>query len=297
MDGDHNPASCQTYLEYLGIAGATKDCAQAVEQLLHYDREITETLILTVERGTNARHALLLTDNFGGQIAIKSGFSSGYGGGGPRGFSATLALLHWHGVKLDEISIDAEMLERLDASALTLGDLEAIAAARRVQPQTLWDYVLEQDDFGRDTINPWRDREPVIPFAILDDRLAAAAREFWDDPDGKLMKAHRLLEETIRKKACISIEDAASGGPARMYAAAFNGKTPKLGWPSITSSEHTGRTGLFLGLMQAYRHPRAHRDERASQAEHLRELLLLNHLFTLEREAVFMDGREVGASA
>lgn len=41
-----------------------------------------------------------------------------------------------------------------------------------------------------------------------------------------------------------------------------------------------------MGVLQAYRHVRAHRSERENREQLLSELLLLNHLYHLEATAV-----------
>jgi hypothetical protein len=272
-----------TYLEYQGSAGSTQPCIDAVEAILHSRRAIARCVILTDRSSMHPSHALLLVEPTGIEIIVKSGFKSGYGGTGPKGFSATLALLDWHGVELDEVDVDHGLMERLDASAMTLGDLEAIRSARSIRPQELWDYILEQDEIGPDRGNPWTRREQVIPFGMLDERLAPLARDFWADPDSVLFRVHRALEEAVKAKAALTQEEA-NGGPAKVFSAAFN-VDGKLHWPGISSSEHTGRSNLFVGAVSAYRNPRAHRELRSRPGEALREFMLYNHLFHLEAAA------------
>lgn len=281
---EDNLTSCETFLEYHGTAGATKDCAEAVERLLYMGAPIQTALIITCRKSPTPSHALLLTDTYGAQIVIKSGFCSGYGGAGPKGFSATLALLDWHEIELDEVVVDQGLLDRLDASALTLPDLSCILATRRVRPKELWEYVLDADERPREE-NPWLRRKSIVPLTMIDDRLSIAARHFWNDPDATLMKAHRQLEEVIRKRIGISVQEA-SEGPAATYRQAFNGNNPRLTWPGISMSEHAGRANLFMGVLSAYRHVRAHRTGSGRAEDQLSELLLLNHIYKLEAAAV-----------
>jgi len=253
---------------------------------------VQSALILTSRTASGADHALLLTVGVGDEIIVKSGFASGYGGAGPNGFSGVLHLLSWHGVELDEVLVDRDIVDRLDASALTREDLELIKTSRRIRPRRLWEYICDDDDHPRDH-NPWQWTELHVPMAIIDDRLAAAARDFWVDPDGTLMKGHRQLEELIREKAMVTIEEAA-GGPAATYRFAFNGDRPRLSWPGISKSEHAGRSNLFMGALQAYRHVRAHRSDKGTKVDQLCELLLLNQLFRLETETIFTGGKVGG---
>lgn len=273
-----------TYLEYAGHCDATPPCEEAVERLLASRRTISKCLILTC-RGKNRHgsHALMLTDAVGDVVMVKSGFSSGYGGTGPKGFSATIGLLNWHGVDIDEIEVPSEVLDRLDASALTVDDVALIGAASPIRPSAFWEYAFDDDLTIADRGNPWSNREPVVPLAILDERLAVLARDFWEDPDHVLTRAHRKLEEMVKAKAGITQEEA-NGGPSKVYSAAFN-PGGRLQWPGLTSSEQAGRAALFVGTVAAYRNPRAHRELRDRPQDALRELLLLNHLFCLEAES------------
>ncbi len=273
-----------TYLEYHGHAGATAPSAEAVERLLHSRRQLSRCLILTCSASGHPTHALLLEDAVGDPIVIKSGFGSGYGGHGPKGLSATLALLHWHQVDLDEIEVEEDLMDRLDASAMTTDDVAAIADAKRIRPQRLWDYVLRQDEAGPDAGHPWMRRELIVPLGILDVRLADMVRGFWDDPDGILSRAHRALEAAVKAKAGIT-QDEANGGPSKVFALAFN-PPGRLHWPLVGASEQAGRASLFVGTVAAYRNPRAHRELRDSPDDALRELLLVNHLYCLEAVAV-----------
>ena len=56
-------------------------------------------------------------------------------------------------------------------------------------------------------------------------------------------------------------------------------------WTGMNSGEKAGRGNLFSGAYGAHRNPRAHRELKSEHAEQLREFLLLNHLYHLEKEA------------
>jgi hypothetical protein len=84
--------------------------------------------------------------------------------------------------------------------------------------------------------------------------------------------------------------EAASLGPSKILGAAFNGTKAVLTWPGTVASEREGRAHIFIGAFKAYRNPRAHREPADLVHEQLAELLLLNHLYMLEREAVPADG-------
>lgn len=283
MSDDETADPHATYLQYAGISGGTADCVDAVERLLLPTPRLRSALILTDRTTNSPSHALLLTTHNGDQTVIKSGFSSGYGGTGPKGLSHILNLLSWHHVELEEVEVEPALFERLEGSALTVEDLETVLAMNPIRPRRLWDYILKEHADSQ--TNPWRHSELLIPMAIIDDRLAEAARDFWADPDGTLMKGFRQLEETIRIRINLTLDEATEG-PAATLRKAFNGSSPKLTWPNVSTSEHAGRMNLFMGWLNAYRHVRAHRSDKCNKSDQLCELLLLNHLFRLEAEAV-----------
>src|SRR2546430_41032 len=128
-------------IEYHGLPGISHECQDAVLRLLQYHERITRVQILS----SDGRHCLLLTMEFGAQIAIKSGFSSGYGGEGPGTFSRVLQLLDSHGVEIDEHDVAPEIIDRIDTSALTTNDLIALEVADPIRPTRWHSYVYEED--------------------------------------------------------------------------------------------------------------------------------------------------------
>lgn len=102
-------------IEYVGIAGASKECQDAVLRLIQFGDQISRATIISC----SDEHCLLLTLNGGDLVAVKSGFSSGYGGEGPRRFSYVLQVLQSHGIDIEEYNVPHEFLYRIDRSALT----------------------------------------------------------------------------------------------------------------------------------------------------------------------------------
>jgi hypothetical protein len=212
-------------------------------------------------------------------IAIKSGFSSGYGGEGPRTFSYVLQLLDSHGAEIEEYNVDASVIERLDNSALTLPDLKKLDQSKPIRPSRWHSYVHKDDyEHGRDG-TLWRDFPPIVPFAIIDNRIMDLAVSFWKDPDDKLLKAYRRLEDLVRDRTGVREHG------TKLFSQVFIGDNPRLTWQNVDGAEKIGRAQLFTAAYMAYRNPRAHRELKSCQDAQLSEFLLLNHLFRLEREA------------
>lgn len=262
-------------IEYHGISGATQDCLNAVMRLLQFGNEISRTRILTCSN----EHGLLLTIDVGDLVAIKSGFTSGYGGEGPRGFSRALELLRAHGSEIEEYDVPSALMQRLDSSALTLGDLAYVDAARPVRPSRLADYVSEKDFDCALSGTLWRDFPPTVPFAIVDNRIMDLALSFWTGPDDRLLKGYRRLEDLVRRRTGLNERG------SKLFSQAFGGKTSVLYWRDITDGEQTGRVNLFTGAYMAHRSSRAHQELNTHPDESLAEFLVLNHLFRLEHKA------------
>jgi hypothetical protein len=266
-------------IEYVGIAGGSEDCRNALLMRLQFGERIKSTRILTYGNS----HCLLLANELDDLIAIKSGFASGYCGEGPQAFSFVLQLLELHGAEIEEFEVDAIMIDRLDTSALTLSDLDGLKTIKPVRPARYHKYIDEKDcDRGRDG-SLWQDFPPVVPYAIIDERIMDLAISFWRDPDDRLLKGYRRLEDLLRKRTNVDEHG------TKLFSQVFMGANPKLSWSNMDQSERIGRSNLYAGAYMAHRNPRAHRELKAYQDAQLSEFLLLNHLYRLEREAVYIS--------
>lgn len=274
-------------IEYMGSSGISLDCQHAIMRLIQYGQPIEHARILTCSGDSHVlKHSFLLTV-LGDKVVIKSGFTSGYSGGGPHAFSFILALLYSHEVEIDECEISSGLLERIELSALTVRDLLKIESAKSIHPSRWTDYVFEKhwpnrvgpNRLGIDGIGRlWNSFPDVLPFSVLDDRLADLAMKFHAGPDAQLLTGYRRLETIVRERTGLNEHG------AKLFSQAFAGKDPKLIWVGLHESEQIGRLSLFTGAYMAYRNPRAHSERREYNIP-LNEFLLLNQLFCLERES------------
>lgn len=262
-------------IEYSGLPGISLACKDAVIRLVQHNYHIKNAMILTYENC----HALLLKSEFDDFIAIKSGFSSGYGGEGPHAFSYVLQLLDAHGVEIDEYSADEAVIDRLDKSSLLRTDIEDLEKMRPIRPSRWYDYIFESDANRRRDGTLWAEFDPVIPFGIIDSRIIDLAISFWANPDNNILTAYRRLEDIIRKRTSIDEHG------VKLFSKAFHGDSAPLTWQDIDNGEAAGRAQLFTGTYMAYRNPRAHREQGHSKSGQLEEFLNLNNLYLLERSA------------
>lgn len=283
-------------IEYHGLPGITSHCLRAIVRLIHFGDVVEKAALVSCEN----RHAFILALEYDRQIAIKSGFSSGYPGEGPRGLSKALLLLERHCNDIEEYEVSEGFIDRIDDSCLMSEDLDSLEAAQPVRPVRYYDYVFEQDsgddestfedfiashDSSPEVIarSSKQDRllnklfPKEIPFGILDDRIVDLAFKFRSDPDGAILTAYKRLEGIIRRKIGGSDKSGST-----LISDAFLKESSPLCWQREHQTEQKGRAQLFVGAFMAFRNRRAHREISLSPEEELREFLLVNELYLLE---------------
>lgn len=263
-------------IQYAGLPGISDACVKAVQRMLQYNDHIVSAKVLT---RVHDHCMLLLVDEYD-KVAVKSGFASGYSGEGPRALARVLQLLLDHGVDIEEVEVERPILDRLDASGLTMQDLETIDAAKTVRPMRIYDYIYDAMGSAKPLGMHWSRFPAVLPFSIIDKRIADLALRFHEEPNDTLLQGFRRLEDTVRQRT----ESQEHG--AKLFSQAFQGDAAKLTWLGVQPSELVGRVNLFTGAYMAHRNPRAHREMREDMSALLSEFLLLNHLFKLEANAV-----------
>lgn len=270
------PSDQPAGIEYVGLAGISKECQDAVLRFIQFGSRITHVRILSAK----SKHCLLLTLEGGDQVAVKSGFATGYGGEGPRCFSYVLQILDSHGAEIIEHDVPRSLLDKVDDSALTRSDLKRVKKMRHLRPW--WhDYVSERDFERAREGTLWQYEFPaVIPFALVDARIIDLALEFWNSPDNSLLVGYRRLEDIVRKRTAIEQHG------TKLFSQAFNPVDGALTWEHVDDGERVGRMQLFTGTYGAHRNRRAHKELQTHSEELLSEFLLLNHLYCLERNAV-----------
>jgi hypothetical protein len=262
-------------IEYSGIAGCTSDCLTAIVRLLHFGDKIHHAKLLSSPGGTHTSHGFVLTINEGDQIGIKSGFTSGYCGEGPRGLADALQLLITHQIEIDEYIVDESFIERLNYSCLTSDDLKVLDNMRPKRPRQYFDYIIE----NRDELNSIFPAS--MPFHLIDERIMDLALSFSTNADAAIITAYRRLEGIIQARTGVFDKNS-----LKLLSSVFHGEERLLHWEDKDVGEHIGKANIFVGVFGAYRNPRAHKEIRADRAKNLREFLLVNELFLLERAAV-----------
>lgn len=286
--GDYDPGNELAAIEYVGLSGISKECQDAVLRFIQFGNRITRAVILSSSGGYESKsHCLLLTLEDTDLVAVKSGFSSGYGGEGPRRFSFVLQVLDSHGADIEEYNVPQEFEHRLDRSALTKVDLEMLKTARPCPASQRHDYV-RNDHFEKARKGTlWQEEFPaVVPFALIDSRIFDLALSFWNNPDNSLLLGYRRLEDIVRERTGLRQHHG-----SKLFSQAFNPSDGMLAWKTADEGERAGRMQLFTAVYTAHRNPRAHIELGSHAEELLTEFLLLNHLYRLERDSVQAESK------
>tara|TARA_R100000030_G_scaffold83566_2_gene66522 strand:+ start:150 stop:1001 length:852 start_codon:yes stop_codon:yes gene_type:complete len=270
-------------IEYHGSPGITAYCLTAITRLLQFGDAIRLVWLLSCRKQENfGVHCFILNMENNRQIAIKSGFSSGYGGEGPKGLSTAIEIFLLHAIELEEFEVDARLIDRVDKSLLTSRDIESISKLRPIHITKTLDYLWDWKSDNRysplqsDWLYP-----PSVNFGLLDERIFDLGLELYGNPDYAISTAFKRLEDALRTRAEIPGE---SG--LRLIRQVFEGEDSKLYWDDDNRAEHGGKTDLFKSIFLAYRNPRAHKELKKNDREILREFMLVNELFLLEASAV-----------
>lgn len=87
------------HLEYIGEAGITQTCLISLCNLIQVYPDLNYALLLTNQQ----THAFILRNSIDSYYIIRSGFSSGYPGEGPKGLATALSLLKNIKLKLKKL--------------------------------------------------------------------------------------------------------------------------------------------------------------------------------------------------
>lgn len=112
-----------------------------------------------------------------------------------------------------------------------MSDLERLDKSRPVRPSRWRSYISEDDHNRARNGTLWEEFPPIIPFAIIDKRVMDLALSFWKDPDDKLLKVYRRLEDLIRARTGVDEHG------TKLLSLTFNGSKPKLSWKNVDESE------------------------------------------------------------
>lgn len=264
------------HVEYWGNQGITQTCLMSLCNLIQTHSDLTYALLLTNEQ----THAFIIKDENESFYVIRSGFTSGYMGEGPRGLATALTLLKRHEIETEELLVSSKILRKANNSTLNDSEIELLFKQEIIRPIRLHDYIYPFTKEVSETHKRRRYYPLELPYSILDDRIFDLALLFKHDPDSALLKAYKRLEDIIRDRTDLTEHS------SKLFSQAFQGDNSLLTWNVPDIGEIKGRTNLFTGTYMAFRNARAHRESTENYAQMFREFLLVNELYLLEGEAI-----------
>ncbi|AUC05798.1 MULTISPECIES: TIGR02391 family protein [Acinetobacter] len=263
------------HIDYLGEAGITETCLYSLCNLIQTNADLSYALLLTNDQS----HGFILKDQSDSYYIIRSGFTSGYPGEGPKGLAKALTILNKHKIETEEVTIPAKLMNKVNNSSLCDNDIDFIFREKVIRPIRLHDYIYPfQNEVASSHLKRYYPLE--LPYSIIDDRIFDLALLFKQDPDSALSKAYKRLEDIIRLRTSLNEHS------TKLFAQVFQGDNALLTWDVPDSAEIKGRVNLFTGTYMAFRNARAHREKDENLLHQYREFLLINELYLLEAEAI-----------
>lgn len=260
--------------QYLGTP-FTQDCLNALGFILQTNSVIEKALLLSF----NQEHAYLINSAKNTYI-IRSGFTSGYQGEGPKGLASSLQLLLKHNIEVEEIIITEKIMKKVNHSSLSDTDIKTLLTSNVVRPINIYEYIYAIYQTTEYQIKNDRCYPTVLPFNLIDERIFDLALKFYDDPNRSIFNAFVRLENIVQKRTNSDKHSSA------LFEYAFCSENPPLICKSEDkrASQATGR--LFTNIYKAFRNEHAHNEVSKPLKILIREFLLINELYLLESESI-----------
>lgn len=242
-------------------------------------KKIEKALLLSSDQ----RHAYLIKSTKNTYI-IRPGFSSGYSGEGPKGLASSLQLFLKHNVNVEEVNISKKLMKKVNHSSLSDADLETMLTTGVVRPTNIYEYIYAIYQTTEYQITNDRYYPTELPFHLIDERILDLALKFNDDPNHSILTAYTRLEDIVKVK----INDQSLFSSNLLKTAFISDKQRQAVYCWNTTNEKVSNAlgCLFTNIFTAYRNERAHSEVNKPFSKQLREFLLINELYLLEREAI-----------
>ena len=265
-------------IQYLGTP-YTQDCLEAIGIILQTQTHIEKALLLSC----NQTHAYLIKSHRNTYI-IRSGFSSGYSGEGPKGLASSLQLLLKHNVEVEEINISVKLMKKVNHSSLSYADLETMFTTRVIRPIHIYKYIYAIYKTTEYQIKNDRYYPTELPYHLIDSRILDLALKFHDDPNYSILTAYTRLEDIIKAK--INDHSLFSNNLLKTAFVTDKQRQSIYTWNKNNEKISNALGYLFTNIFTAYRNERAHSEVDKPYSQQIREFLLINELYLLESEAI-----------
>lgn len=261
-------------LDFVGSTEITESCIQAILRYLHFGDQIQSAKLLS---DPHNRHAFLLFLSNYHLVITRSGFTSGYNGEGPAGLAYILLLLKSFNIDTNELKISKKTMDKLNNSKLSPADIQSIYESNGGYIG-IEDYIYFSRNRDMKKEQTWSRFPVTTPYKMIDARMHDLILEYHDNPDSSLSSGFRRLEDILKVRTETSLFG------AKLCEHAFLGENSKLTW-NVDLAEKNSRANYFKSTFSLYRNRRAHNEIGRNNVNDMTELLALNSLFLLEKEA------------
>lgn len=269
-------------VQYMGIQGDVKTCVLAVDTVVNSENPPRKASIVTRKRDRVYAHLFLFWDwNDIPLTIVHSGFASGYGGGGPHGFSEALCSIFYREIPTNEIFLSEAEFNAIENRMLTSKIIERLRTADDTPLEFPWHWIMPMHSEKTEE-EFWAQRHnPKMIFDFLDNEISKRCRKLYPlNREESVFVAFKVVEERLRALMSKSNDDEEDLTANRLITKALNPTSGILTDKELSPSEREGMYLMFKGAFQFVRNPRAHRiidnqDEQHSiELMHLADLLL-----------------------
>lgn len=259
-------------IQYLGRAGATQPCVEAMVTILtspYRCREIT--VVFQEKQPGEDSHAVcfVVWDWLGCDITIvPNGFGTHAGTGG-WGLAVVLSLIQFYQIPLTEKWVEARQFKRIACGHPTARDREQLHQADHCAAS--WPFHV--GSFGSRLWTQIDYETTQFPYWLIEPELLGDVKDIERNPGGAVFQAARRLEIILRE---IGAYPANLVGQRLLdQAMGESGSLRPLG---ATTGEREAWVHLFRGTVGAIRNPEGHRDQQLSLEDAIGQVLTVNML-------------------
>lgn len=263
-------------IQYLGTC-YTQDCLEALGFILQTQQNIEKAILLSNKQ----YHAFLIISERNTYV-VRSGFTSGYMGEGPKGLASSLQLLLKHQIDIEEVNISEKLMKKVNKALILESDVKHILESKFVRPLRIHEYIYTiYETLEYQQIN---DRHyPIeLSYHLIDPRIFDLALKFKEEPNNAIMTAYARLEDILRHKTKTDLFS------SNLLKTAFISDKHKSMYKwNVDNEEVSNAIGrLFTHIFTVYRNECAHGEINKQYKMQIREFILINELYLLENESI-----------
>ncbi|MDE2838674.1 MAG: hypothetical protein OXL97_14400 [Chloroflexota bacterium] len=273
-------------MQYLGTPYDLNPCLLAIDTIVNSVRPPQRASLVTWAKD-RPRHLEKHLFLFWGWreaplTVVQSGFTSGYGGEGPRALSMALCMVFDKAIPLSQLYVNERLFNAVNRQRTTEKMLEELYV--QGDPVEPWapHYVLvdHKRTIDERTFWPkWHTPSPVFDF--LDPELAERCGALYSaNMQAAIREAYLVVEERLRSLMSDPSDDGHVLTGHRLIVKALQTESGELTDKSLPHSEREGLFLMFKGAYMNVRNSRAHRSieekdqQRAIELIYLADLLL-----------------------